>query len=227
MLANSWSITDHETAMTQLTSLANATGQSPIADDIFNTFVRNGILQPPDPDEMLTSGFDIATLQNLHRNAVTRTERRTDEIEQIIDEWEIPEEEWDDVFELFVLMEMYDRISRGLTAYVAARDMLINMFGFTEEELLNIPTLAAWDYGRTAIIARYGVAAGFLQEDDAWEYLKLAADSASAIYSCWRQYTAAHVLGRAIAFGSNSHDLRYVIDYLLNHSESPFADIEF
>jgi len=95
MLSNSWSITNSEAALAQLATLANATGQSPVADDIFNTFVRNGILQLPDFDAMFAYSFDTQAMPNLYNSAVTRTERRTDEIEQAIAEFEIPKEEWD------------------------------------------------------------------------------------------------------------------------------------
>jgi len=56
----------------------------------------------------------------------------------------------------------------------------------------------------------------------------LAADSAGDVYSCWREYVAAHILGRAIAFGNYStEDFVDVIDFLLNHDHSPFNDVEF
>jgi hypothetical protein len=122
---------------------------------------------------------------------------------------------------------MTERINSGLEAYIGARRLLINQFDYTEEELLNLPSLDAWDYGRVAIIARYGAEAGYLNEAEAWQYLKLAADSASEIYNSWREYTAAHILGRALAFGSRSEDFRDTLEFLLNHPESSFQTIDF
>jgi len=140
---------------------------------------------------------------------------------------EIGVEDEEELFEVFVMMLMAERVNDGIDAYLGARDMLIGSFGYTEEELLNLPTLAAWDYGRTTIIARYGVAAGYLEEDEAWEYLKTAADRAASTYNDWREYTAAHILGRAIAFGNPSDDFQYVLEFLLNHPQSPFQSVEF
>jgi len=227
MLRNSWSVTDHESAMEQLTRLANADGQSPIANDIFHTLVRNGELEPLDPFEMFFNEVDLSGLENVYHNAVNRAERMPDEFELFFEMLDVPEEYRDEAFELFVLFELTDRVNRGLEAYLGARDLLIDSFGFTEEELLSIESLNAWDYGRATTIARYGVSAGFLEEDEVWGYLKLAADSAAMAYNSWREYTAAYILGRALAFGNSSWDFNFALDFLLNHSESPFVRIPF
>ena len=248
LLRDYWNITDREAALWQLERLAQANGQSPIADDIFNTFVRTGQLEPLDPVRLTLTGIsNIPGLENLYENTRARAEGMSDEFEQLVDdafeqlmmEARVPRllqgrilelirgQAYEQAFELFVAVMLAERVNRGLEAYVGARDMLINRFGFTEEELLSIETLAAWDYGRAAIIARYGVAAGYLEEDETWEYLRQAADSASRLYSCWREYTAAHILGQALAFGSTSHDFRPTLDFLLNHAESPFRHVPF
>jgi len=227
LLRNSWSVTDHASALDQLERLSSADGQSPIADDIFHTFVRAGNLEPIDEMELIFFGIDLTGLENVYGNATRRAERMTDEFELLMATLGATKEERDEVFEFFVLMLLADRVNQGLEAYLGARAMLIDSFGFTEEELLNIPTLAAWDYGRAAIIARYGVAAGYLDEAVAWEHLQRAAERAAETYSGWREFTAAHILGRALAFGNPSLDFRDAVDFLLNHPESPFQDVEF
>jgi len=184
ILSNFWSIEDRESAITQLEFLANADGQSPRADEIFNTFVKQGYTHP-------LSGADF----RVHESALEYATQ--------------------------------SQVNDGLRAYEGAKALLTESFGFTEEELLDIPTLVAWDYGRVAIIARYGVQAGFLEEDEVWDYLKRAADSAAENYDSWREYTAAHILGRALAFGNPSDDFEDVLDFLLNHPESSFQTIDF
>jgi len=227
ILRDSWSITDSEGALTQIYRLSTATGQSPIADEIYRYFVLNDQLDEVDGVVLFLTGFDISRFENLFNNAVSRAEQMEDELDMLVEFLELDEDEREEAFELLVYMQFAERVNRGLNAYLGARDLLIDSLGFTEEELLNLPTLAAWDYGRVAIIARYGVEAGFLDEDEAWEYLKVAADSASAIYSNWREYTAAHILGRALAFGNPSDDFLHTLNFLLHHPESSFQTIEF
>jgi len=227
ILANSWSVTDHESAYEQLTRLASANGQSPVADDIFHTFIQNGRLEPIDEMELLFGDFDITGLENVYNSALGRAERAVDEFELFLSAVGALEEEREEVFEVFLLLHMAMRINDGLEAYLCAREMLIDVFGFTEEELLNIPTLAAWDFGRTAIIARYGLAAGYLEESEVWFYLQQAAENAAQVYGSWREYAAAHILGRAIAFGNPSRDFQHTLDFLLNHEESSFQTINF
>lgn len=139
----------------------------------------------------------------------------------------------DEIFH-FIIYHGWDEISHimrnedvpNLWAFGNAKEMLIEEFDFTEEELFEIPSLAAWYFGRVAVVARYGVEAGFLEEEDTWYYLERAANHASVIYNCWRQYTGAHILGRAIVYG-NVDDFRDALRFLLNHEESPFKSIEF
>lgn len=228
-LSGSWSVEDREGALEQLERLSSATGQSPIADEIYHTLVVPGYLDYVDGFFLFLTGFDMTSMESLYNSSVNRAKRMDDELDTFMELLELDEEDRDEAFELFVYMQFADRINRGLEAYLGARDMLINVdfLGFTEEELLSLPTLAAWDYGRVAIIARYGVAAGFLEEDEAWEHLKIAADSAAEIYTSWREYTAAHILGRALAFGNPSEDFLPMLFFLLHHPESSFQTIDF
>ncbi|MCL2580746.1 MAG: DUF1266 domain-containing protein [Oscillospiraceae bacterium] len=230
LLRDFWSVTDREGALEQLGRLANANGQSPVADDLYFEFVLNNRLEPIDGLSLLFSQTDLSFLENVYNSAVSRTESLGDEmLDSLLEAYEAQGIEIgrEELIETLVYIQFAQRVNDGLAAYIGARDMLINFLGFTEEELLSLPTLAAWDYGRVAIIARYGVEAGYLQEAEAWEYLKMAADSASEIYAGWREYVAAHILGRALAFGNPSDDFQHMLYFLLNHPESSFQTIAF
>ena len=96
--------------------------------------------------------------------------------------------------------QQVNRIKHGLKTYEKARKRLLSG-GFTEEILDSIDTLAAWDYGRTAIVGRFGVRAKYIYEEEAWPSIITAAANASKDYDNWSQYWAAYVLGRAIAYG--------------------------
>ena len=227
ILRDFWGVEDRESAMTQLEQLSTANGQSPVADDIYRTLVLTDSFEHLDGVTMYLLGIEPRGLDNVFSSAERRVERMELELESMMELLEADEEDREEIFQLLVYMQATERINNGLDAYIGAKEMLINFLGFTEEELLDLPTLAAWDYGRVAIIARYGVAAGYLQEDVAWEYLQAAAENAAEIYTCWRQYTAAHILGRALAFGNDSDDFRHSLNFLLYHPESSFQTINF
>ncbi|MDR2572367.1 MAG: DUF1266 domain-containing protein [Oscillospiraceae bacterium] len=228
ILRDSWNVEDKESALVQLKRLSSANGQAPVANDIYNTVILNGYLKPLETTDVIIllahGGFE-----HLYENTTTRAENMTDEFDVWVEllEEDLGKVDRDEAFMLFISILMTERINRGLEAYTNAKRLLISQFGYTEEELLNLPSLNAWDYGRVAIIARYGTESGYLKEDEAWQYLKLAADSASQNYSSWREYTAAHILGRALAFGNTSADFRNTLEFLLKHPESSFQTIDF
>jgi len=230
LLRRFWGIEDREGTLEQLQRLITATGQSPIADEIYRNFILSNQLDHLDPLLMFITGFDFSDFENLYSNSVSRAEQVFESLYPDFgvfypDETDLIDAE--EIFDLLVYIQFAERVNRGLDAFIGARDLLINVLGYTEDELLNISSLAAWDYGRVAFVARYSVAAGFLEEEEAWEYIKIAADRASELYTDWREFTAAHILGRALAFGNPSDDFRYVLDFLLNHPESPFKTVDF
>ena len=228
ILRDFWGVEDRASAMEQLEQLSTASGQSPAADDMYRTLIVNG--QELFVDGMLfyMTDYEPIGLENVYQSAERRVERMEEDIiDYMMVMLEIDEEEREELIKLLVYEQFAERIINGLEAYVDAKELLIDFLGFTEEELLSLPSLAAWDYGRVAIIARYGVAAGYLREDVAWEYLQAAAENAAEIYTCWRQYTAAHILGRALAFGNNSDDFKHSLNFLLHHPESSFQTIDF
>jgi len=227
LLHDSWGIINHETALTQLTRLATADGQTPVADDIFRRFVQNGRTHPLTSDEVVNPNFDMTGLENVFNVSMNRALDDQMLIDSLMLAMQLPEYVRDDVIHEVALLNLMERVNSGLEAVEGAKTFLTGVFEFTVEELLAIPTLAAWDYGRAAFIARYAVEAGFLQEDETWPYLKMAADRAAASYSCWREYAAAHTLGRALAFGNPSWDRIAPMDYLLNHYASPFQITPF
>ncbi|MCL2362257.1 MAG: DUF1266 domain-containing protein [Defluviitaleaceae bacterium] len=96
------------------------------------------------------------------------------------------------------------RINKGLAAYKKVLPALAKA-GITDEEIAGITTLAAWDYGRVAFIVRYSTHAGQMTEEESWPYLQAAAEAATLLYTGWKQYVAAYVIGRAIAYGEVFH----------------------
>ena len=113
-----------------------------------------------------------------------------------------------------------------LNKYLGAKSNLIQL-GYSEAELLAITDFSAWDYGRTGYIARYVVQLGYLSKEEAWPYVEDAANHARSVYSSWREYLAAYVLGRALGYGDSSGGIYKVLAFLLEDEESPFVRLEF
>jgi len=121
--------------------------------------------------------------------------------------------------------QQVDRIKKGLAAYKKAQQVLAKA-GITNEDIAGITTLSAWDYGRVAFIARYSTHCGYMTEDECWPIMQEVAKAAAQTYTNWRQYLAAYVIGRAIAYGDTySIGLQRFIDKN-NLDAVPFKDKE-
>jgi hypothetical protein len=118
--------------------------------------------------------------------------------------------------------------TEGMENHKATAALLMRL-GYSESELSRVSTTIAWDLGRTGAVARWSVKAGYIEEDEAWLFLKTAADNAVQSYHDWREYLSAYTIGRALGYGNDSaQDGMYsVLDYLLHHKNSPFKEVIF
>lgn len=222
MLRKWWGIKDRSEAVKTAESLSIADEHTPFADDVFNEFIKKD-RRPPLTAKGL---WDLTGLENAYRSSVRRAlliaEIPDNEITPELLEEVMVKDEYQEGF----MGVLFDRLAIGLECYKVANDVLIRA-GYPEEELEQIKTLSAWDYGRTGIIARYGANVGYLREDEAWQYMKTAAENSAGVYSGWREHFAAYILGRAVAYGDDCTDLYETMDYLLNSAESPILKIPF
>jgi hypothetical protein len=99
-------------------------------------------------------------------------------------------------------------------------------YGYTDETLRGIVTLAAFDYDRLVTLGRWCVKAGYVTEEDYFDYAGAAALSAENYYSDWEQYYAAVMLGRAISVGWSASETE-IAERLLKSEESPYKKYEF
>ena len=111
------------------------------------------------------------------------------------------------------------------TEYLKALEILKEL-GYSDKELSEVKTIAAFNYGRTIYVARFSANAGYISEAEAWFYMSTAASHAQKTYSSWRTYLAAYAIGRAIMY-SGIEDMRPTIHFLLYSSDSPFQFCEF
>jgi hypothetical protein len=207
-LRNQWGIEDRQSALYFLIRLADADFQRFVADDIFNTFIRaDGDI--PRPDE-IRAAIQLGTLSESLQ--VSLANLIIVEASHALREMDSDDSVWADIVASYTREEAWivltgifvgRRIEDGLRASEGAFELLVDLFGYTREELLDLPTLAALDYSRAFEIARVGAKAGLLYEHETWPFLLHAAESASETYSGWREYIAAYILGRAVAQGRN------------------------
>ena len=95
----------------------------------------------------------------------------------------------EEMFHRQVIEALHGRMSQGLAAYRDTSKMLTRL-GYTSEELANIRTTAAWDYGRACNVARWCYTAKYLKWDEVWLIMKRAGTGASKQYASWRAYHA-------------------------------------
>lgn len=106
---------------------------------------------------------------------------------------------------------------------------LTEEYGYSQEELDAISTVSAWDYDRLVVVARWCYVAGFITEQEAWDYIKAAAEQGSSDYKDWKSYFAGILLGRAIWTGEHGFDPgnRAIADQLLVDENSIYQQVSF
>ncbi|MFE9386635.1 DUF1266 domain-containing protein [Streptomyces sp. NPDC007025] len=103
---------------------------------------------------------------------------------------------------------------------------------FREDGLLGrdavVRRTLAWDLGRAANMACWGVDAGFAQADEAREALRVVGSAAAEEYDTWRDFSLGYVLGRCLhfdedAFGSWYREVRDSHRLLTADRKSPWT----
>ena len=113
-----------------------------------------------------------------------------------------------------------------LKCYATACSVLRDL-GYGKKHLASIPSAAAWDYGRAGAVVRDCVQAGYLEEDEGWAFMEIAARNASQIYKNWEDYLAGYVFGRALGYHDDSTSIYTVLAYLLDNTNSPYQKNAF
>ena len=231
MLSSWWGIENRDDALSTLFALSTAEHHTLFADDVYNTFVLPHISNVVPNSVRLDSEIDttscqvkIADLINSSEldNAIYTTINRIFTPDKML---LLTNQELQDKFWNIVMTQLAERINEALSCYKIAKDMLISL-GYTETELSKIKSTAAWDFGRTAIVARYCAVVEYINEEEAWTFMEDALKLAQNIYSDWKQYLAGYIFGRALGYNSDSIDSYPAVRYLLSHKNSPFKDVE-
>ncbi len=127
------------------------------------------------------------------------------------------------------LNEAGAELENELRAYNDVVTILKNDYGYTEAEINNIKTVAAWDYDRLVTLARWCYGCGYVTADEAWEYIDFAAQQGTGMYDGWRSYFAGVLIGRAIWSEDDGFDSgnKKIADQLLNSQNSIYETTEF
>ena len=90
-------------------------------------------------------------------------------------------------------------------------------------------SVIAWDLVRVVNLARWSYLCGYLNEDEMWQVMQLAADTALEHFSSWEEYGASFIMGRGVWHGDpgDSETAYGIVSLLLEDSESPWKKSSF
>lgn len=95
-----------------------------------------------------------------------------------------------------------------------------------------IAHLGAWDFGRGANMARWGVQCGWADLATSQWYAVRAGGQAARYHVSWADFSAAYILGRCLHFDQGEFGWRYtdplaVHHTMMSHPQSPWVHIPF
>ncbi|MDZ8119865.1 DUF1266 domain-containing protein [Pontiella agarivorans] len=92
-------------------------------------------------------------------------------------------------------------------------------------------SLIGWDLARVISLVRWGVAAGYLEEEEAWQWIMPAAQEIQRIYGSWEELGEAYVTGRmfwsSYHFRTGGEEIRPVVYWLLKNPNSPWVKVDW
>lgn len=73
----------------------------------------------------------------------------------------------------------------------------INRYEFTKQysELMKPDEMLSWDYGRAAMMVRWGYTLGYLSEQESWDWLNQIAEVTCATYTSWKGFGLGYLFG--------------------------------
>jgi hypothetical protein len=90
--------------------------------------------------------------------------------------------------------------------------------------------IRAWDLGRLIATARSAHAAGYLDQEAAWEWLLAAGDAIRQTYASWKDFGEDYILGAGF-FEELNHSTTYshvaMMRWLMDDPRSPWQRVTF
>ncbi|MBL7012562.1 MAG: DUF1266 domain-containing protein, partial [Kiritimatiellales bacterium] len=98
-------------------------------------------------------------------------------------------------------------------------------------EQLGDNALVGWDLSRLISLARWGVASGYLEENEAWEWIMPAAQEIQRTYSSWEDLGQSYLNGRRFwsAYHTRKDGYKYqrAVFWLLSNEHSPWKQLDW
>ena len=90
-------------------------------------------------------------------------------------------------------------------------------------------SVIAWDLVRVVNLGRWAYLCGYVNEDEMWQIMQVAADTALEHFSSWEEYGASFVMGRGVWHGDpdDSETAYEIVELLLESEESPWKQSSF
>ena len=90
-------------------------------------------------------------------------------------------------------------------------------------------SVIAWDLVRVVNLGRWAHLCGYLTEDEMWQIMQVAADTALGHFSSWEEYGASFIMGRGVWHGDpdDSETAYEIVSLLLEDDESPWKESNF
>ena len=90
-------------------------------------------------------------------------------------------------------------------------------------------SVIAWDLVRLVNLGRWAYLCGYLTEDEMWQIMQVAADTALEHFSSWEEYGMSFVMGRGVWHGDpdDSETAYEIVSLLLEDDESPWKESNF
>ena len=90
-------------------------------------------------------------------------------------------------------------------------------------------SVIAWDLVRVVNLGRWAYLCGYLTEDEMWQIMQVAADTALEHFSSWEEYGMSFVMGRGVWHGDpdDSETAYEIVSLLLEDNESPWKESNF
>lgn len=90
-------------------------------------------------------------------------------------------------------------------------------------------TVIAWDLVRIANLGRWALHAGYLSEEEMWQVMQVAADTAREHFSSWEEYGRSFAMGRGVWHGDEEdcQTAWEIVTALLEEEISPWRQISW
>ena len=90
-------------------------------------------------------------------------------------------------------------------------------------------SVIAWDLVRLVNLGRWAYLCGYVNEDEMWQIMQVAADTALEHFSSWEEYGTSFIMGRGVWHGDpdDSETAYEIVSLLLEDDESPWKKSNF